>query len=129
MPEDARPELERIKEDSRYLRGTIKEEFVSGESHFSKNSTHLLKAHGTYQQDDRDVRNQRRKGGLEPLYSMMVRSKVPGGRLTPEQYLVHDELADLYGNHTLRITTRQGFQFYSVLKKNLKAVIRGSMKN
>ena len=125
MQEDLRPEMERVKEDSRYLRGTIKEELNADTSHFSRDSTHLLKAHGVYQQDDRDVRIKRRKEGLEPLYFMMVRSKIPGGRLTAEQYLVHDELADRYGNRTLRITTRQGFQFYSVFKKNLKAVIRG----
>ncbi|MBI1978039.1 MAG: NADPH-dependent assimilatory sulfite reductase hemoprotein subunit, partial [Candidatus Omnitrophica bacterium] len=123
-PNDTRPEHERIKEDSNYLRGTIKEELQSDSPHFSRGSNQLLKFHGTYEQDDRDVRIKRRKAGQEPFYMMMVRSKVPGGRLTPDQYLVHDELADLYGNHTLRITTRQGFQFHGVLKKNLKSVIR-----
>lgn len=124
MSQDTRPEMERIKEDSRFLQGTIKEELASETTHFVKATSQLLKAHGTYQQDDRDIRNERRKKGLEPFYTMMVRSKVPGGKLTVEQYLVHDELADQYGNHTLRITTRQGFQFHSVFKKNLKAVIR-----
>ncbi|MBI4373233.1 MAG: NADPH-dependent assimilatory sulfite reductase hemoprotein subunit [Candidatus Omnitrophica bacterium] len=117
--------MERIKGDSNYLRGKIKEELAQDSTHFSRDTSQLLKAHGAYQQDDRDVRIQRRKQGSEPLYTLMVRSKVPGGRLTPEQYLVHDELADQYGNHSLRITTRQGFQFHSVFKKNLKAVIRG----
>ena len=125
MPEDLRPEMERVKQDSRYLRGTIKEELKSDISHFSRDNTHLLKSHGTYQQDDRDVRNKRRKEGQEPLYLMMVRTKVPGGRLTADQYLIHDELANRYGNQTLRITTRQGFQFHGVLKKDLKTVIRG----
>lgn len=125
MPQDSRPEMERIKEDSRYLRGAIKEELTSELAHFSRDSVQLLKAHGAYQQDDRDVRNKRRKEGQEPRYMMMVRSKIPGGRLTAEQYLVHDELADQYGNQTLRITTRQGLQFHGVFKKNLKAVIRG----
>lgn len=125
MSRYTRPEMERIKEDSHYLRGTIKEELAKDSTHFSKDDIQLLKAHGTYQQDDRDVRTERRKQSLEPLYSLMVRSKIPGGRLTAEQYLVQDELADLYGNHTLRITTRQGFQFHSILKKNLKVVIRG----
>lgn len=124
MTNDTRPEMERIKEDSRFLRGTIKQELASEASHFVRDTTQLLKAHGTYQQDDRDVRNERRKKVLEPLYTMMVRSKVPGGRLKAGQYLVHDELADLYGNQSLRITTRQGFQFHSVFKKNLKVVIR-----
>ncbi len=124
MAQDSRPEMERIKEDSVYLRGTIKEEFRSPSSHFLRDTVQLLKAHGTYQQDDRDVRNPRRKVGQEPLYSMMVRSKTPGGRMSAEQYLMFDQLAEQYGNKTLRITTRQGFQFHSVFKKNLKAVIR-----
>jgi len=116
--------MERIKEDSLYLRGTIKEELASPSTHFVKDTAQLLKAHGTYQQDDRDVRNRRRKVGQEPLYSMMVRTKAPGGRLNAEQYLMFDELADQYGNQTLRITTRQGFQFHSIFKKNLKSAIR-----
>lgn len=124
MSIDNRPEMERIKEDSVYLRGTIKEELADGSSHFKRETSQLLKAHGTYQQDDRDVRNKRRKEGHEPLYSMMVRTKAPGGRISAEQYLAFDELTDQYGDHTLRITTRQGIQFYSVFKKNLKQVIR-----
>ncbi len=124
MTNDTRPEMERIKEDSLYLRGTIKEELASPSTHFVKDTAQLLKAHGTYQQDDRDVRNRRRKVGQEPLYSMMVRTKAPGGRLNAEQYLMFDELADQYGNQTLRITTRQGFQFHSIFKKNLKSAIR-----
>ena len=90
MPNDTRPELERIKEDSRYLRGTIKEELEADTTHFSKDTVHLLKAHGAYQQDDRDVRIQRRKEKLGPLYSLMVRSKIPGGRLTADQYLIQN---------------------------------------
>ena len=125
MANDTRPELERIKEDIRYLRGSIKEQLQADQAHFSKDTTHLLKFHGTYQQDDRDVRKQRQKAGEGPLYFMMVRSKVPGGQLTADQYLIHDELANRYGNETLRITTRQGFQFHGVFKKNLKAVILG----
>ena len=124
MTNDTRPEMERIKEDSLYLRGSIKEELISSSTHFQKDTCQLLKSHGTYQQDDRDVRNQRRKAGQEPLYTMMVRTKTPAGRMTADQYLVFDELADQYGNKTLRITTRQGFQFHSVLKQNVKAVIR-----
>jgi len=124
MTQDTRPEMERIKEDSLYLRGTIKEELASPSTHFVKDTAQLLKAHGTYQQDDRDARNRRRKVGQEPLYSMMIRTKAPGGRLNAEQYLMFDELADQYGNQTLRITTRQGFQFHSIFKKNLKSAIR-----
>lgn len=124
MSETIKPEHERVKEESNYLRGKIAEELAQDTTHFSHQTTQLLKFHGAYQQDDRDVRNPRRKEGKEPLYSLMVRSKVPGGRLNADQYLIHDELADRYGNRSLRITTRQGFQFHSVLKHNLKSVIR-----
>ncbi|MBI3313589.1 MAG: NADPH-dependent assimilatory sulfite reductase hemoprotein subunit [Candidatus Omnitrophica bacterium] len=117
--------LETIKENSNFLRGKIKEHLAEDTTHFAKEDKDLLKTHGTYEQDDRDLRQDFLKQGKEPAYSMMVRSKIPGGKLTWEQYLNHNNLADRYGNKTLRITTRQGFQFHGVLKKNLKAVIRG----
>jgi sulfite reductase (ferredoxin) len=112
-----------LKENSKHLRGTIQDSLVQDTTHFTKDETNLLKFHGTYQQDDRDKRQPLAKEGKEAAYSMMVRSKIPGGRLTADQYLAHDKLADQYGNKTLRITTRQGFQFHGVLKKNVKAVI------
>lgn len=120
---------ETLKDKSQFLRGTIQESLKQDTSHFVKDETNLLKFHGTYQQDDRDTRQPLQKEGKEPAYSMMVRSKIPGGRLTSDQYLVHDELADKYGNKTLRITTRQGFQFHGVLKKNVKAVIKSINKS
>ena len=123
-PEKLTP-FEQNKLKSRHLRGTISETLQSGASHFTNDETALLKFHGTYQQDDRDKRQGLLKDNKEPAYSMMVRTKIPGGALTAEQYLAHDELSDKYGNKTLRITTRQGFQFHGVLKKNMKAVIRG----
>ncbi len=123
-PEKISP-VEQNKLDSRYLRGMLKESLAADTTHFTKNETLLLKFHGTYEQDDRDKRQELLKAKQEPAYSMMVRTKIPGGVLTAEQYMVHDELADKYGNKTLRITTRQGFQFHGVLKKNMKAVIRG----
>ncbi len=116
--------LEKTKQNSRYLRGTLQESLASESSHFTSDETYLLKFHGTYQQDDRDLRQALLKEKKEPAYSMMVRSKIPGGVLTAEQYLIHDALSDQYGNGTLRITTRQGFQFHGVLKKNVKRVIR-----
>jgi sulfite reductase (ferredoxin) len=125
MAETIKSVLEEIKENSNHLRGKIREELEAGGDHFTNETAQLLKCHGAYQEDDRDVRSVRRKEGKEPLYSVMVRSKIPGGRLSAEQYLVHDELATRYGNGTLRITTRQDFQFHCVLKKNLKSVIRG----
>jgi sulfite reductase (NADPH) hemoprotein beta-component len=87
--------------------------------HFTEDDNQFLKFHGSYQQDDRDLRKAGKK------YIMMVRSRVPGGVLTGRQYGVFDTLASKYGNHTLRITTRQTIQFHGILKGNLRAVIQG----
>lgn len=114
-----------LKENSRFLRGTVAESLKQNTTHFTGDEANLLKHHGTYQQDDRDLRQDLLKQKKEPAYSMMVRSKIPAGKMTAEQYLTHDELADKYGNKTMRLTTRQGIQFHGVLKKNSKAVIRG----
>ncbi|GAB4204784.1 MAG: NADPH-dependent assimilatory sulfite reductase hemoprotein subunit [Roseiflexaceae bacterium] len=84
----------------------------------------LLKFHGSYQQEDRDKRQERKKQGLGRAWQFMVRTKTPGGRLTAEQYLLADELATTYGNQTLRITTRQAFQFHGVGKAKLKPLIK-----
>lgn len=116
--------LERIKETSRGLRGTLAEELANGESHFTDEARQLLKFHGSYEQDDRDVRRERKRAGLERDYSFMVRSKIPGGVLTADQYLVHDDLAGRYGNGTLRVTTRQGFQLHGVIKGDLRGTVR-----
>ncbi len=115
--------LEGIKESSDGLMGEIRQELAEATASFNKNDAQLLKFHGTYQQDDRDVRNELRKKGEELRYIMMIRTKNPGGRMTAEQYLLQDSLADRYGNRTLRITTRQDFQFHEVKKENLKNVI------
>ncbi len=126
MSEPKKPNpVEDLKSKSQYLRGTIKDSLSQETSHFSKDDGTLLKSHGTYEQDDRDKRQQLLAQKQEPAYSMMVRSKIPGGKLTAEQYLIHDELADKYGDQTMRLTTRQGIQFHGVLKKNVKSVIRG----
>jgi sulfite reductase (ferredoxin) len=116
--------VEKVKEESRGLRGDLGEQLVSGSDHFSDTGAQLLKFHGTYQQEDRDQRRERRGTDSEPHHQFMVRCKIPGGVLTGEQYLVIDELADRYGNGTLRVTTRQGNQFHGVLKGDLKATIR-----
>jgi sulfite reductase (ferredoxin) len=116
--------VEKVKEESRGLRGDLGEQLVSGSDHFSDTGAQLLKFHGTYQQEDRDQRRERRGTDSEPNHQFMVRCKIPGGALTGEQYLVIDELADRYGNGTLRVTTRQGNQFHGVLKGDLKATIR-----
>jgi sulfite reductase (ferredoxin) len=115
--------VEAIKEASRGLYGSLPEELRNDASHFSEEAVQLIKFHGSYQQDDRDARRDRKKVGLEPAYSFMVRSKLPGGVMDAGQYLVHDDLADRYADGTLRVTTRQGFQIYGVLKGNLRGAI------
>ncbi len=117
--------VERVKKESRYLRGQIAEELQRESARFSEEQVQLLKFHGTYQQENRDLRQARKAAGEEKAYQFMVRSRIPGGVLTPEQYLVEDELAGRYANGTLRITTRQGIQLHGVLKGNLHATIHG----
>jgi sulfite reductase (ferredoxin) len=116
--------VEEIKAESHALRGTIQETLRGDESHFSDDEYQLLKFHGTYQQDDRDQRTPRKKQNLDKAWMFMVRSKLPGGALTAEQYLAHDRIAGDLGNGTLRITTRQGFQLHGVLKGDLQECIR-----
>jgi len=115
--------VEEIKSQSYALRGTIQETLVGEGSHFSDDEYQLLKFHGTYQQDDRDQRVPRKKKNLDKAWMFMVRSKLPGGALTAEQYLAHDQIAGDLGNGTLRITTRQGFQLHGVLKGDLQECI------
>jgi sulfite reductase (NADPH) hemoprotein beta-component len=91
----------------------------AGADHFSEDDNQFLKFHGSYQQDDRDLRKTGKK------YIMMVRSRVPGGVMTAKQWQVFDLLASTYGNNTMRITTRQTIQFHGVLKSGLRAVIQG----
>ncbi|GGJ05404.1 sulfite reductase subunit beta [Alicyclobacillus cellulosilyticus] len=118
-------EVEVIKRESRYLRGTLKEALQDGTPSFDEANRQILKFHGVYQQDDRDLRAKLRKEGKDKHYIMMVRARIPGGVLKPEQYLKFDELADKYSEYgTLRITTRQTIQLHGVLKRDLKATIR-----
>ncbi len=116
--------LEQIKASSGLLRGSIGEELDDGGDQFAKDTTQLLKFHGIYQQDDRDVRRERGRLGLGKDFSCMVRASIPGGALTGEQYLVMDRLADAVGNGTLRITTRQGLQYHFVRKGDLRGLVR-----
>ncbi len=116
---------ESIKTESGFLRGTILEglsDEVTGS--LVDDDTQLTKFHGIYQQDDRDVRSERRRKKLEKAFSFMIRVRAPGGLVTPEQWLEMDRLADDYANGTLKLTTRQAFQFHGVLKGNLKKTIR-----
>ena len=117
--------VEHIKIKSNYLRGTIKEgllDEVTGA--ISADDTQLIKFHGSYQQYDRDLEAERKKQKLEPLFQFMIRSRTPAGIATADQWLVFDRLADEYGNGTLKLTTRQAFQWHGVLKKNLKATMQ-----
>ena len=111
--------LERIKKDSNYLRGNIREELKNGEDKFSRKAIEVLKFHGTYQQDDRDSRK-----GRDRHYMFMIRTRLPGGGLTGDQYLELDKIADDYANKTMRITTRQTIQFHGVIKDELKNTLR-----
>jgi sulfite reductase (ferredoxin) len=122
-PPPKRSPVELIKEQSRQLRGTLAEELASNADHFNDQSKQLIKFHGSYQQDNRDARKERHKEGTGKYYMFMVRCKIPGGKVTAQQYLTLDDLAGAHGNGTLRITTRQGFQFHGVLKPHLKDLI------
>src|SRR2546422_7413353 len=124
MTEKPLSAVEKVKEESHGLRGDLAAQLATAGDHFSDAGAQLLKFHGTYQQEDRDQRRALRGTDGEPAHQFMVRCKIPGGVLTGEQYLVIDELADRYGNGTLRVTTRQGNQFHGVLKGDLKATIR-----
>lgn len=115
--------VEMIKAFSNFLRGTIKQELQEDKPFFDENNVQLIKFHGMYQQDDRDKRT-RTKQGMEKVHQLMVRCKIPAGNLTKRQYIAMDDLATQYGNKTLRITTRQSFQFHGVLKKDIKNVIQ-----
>ena len=122
---DALDPTERIKHDSNYLRGTIEQglaDEVTGA--IAESDTKLLKFHGSYMQDDRDVRAIRQKKKLEPAYQFMIRLRMPGGVCTPQQWLALDDIATRYASDTLRITTRQTFQYHGVLKGNLKTTMR-----
>lgn len=113
---------ERLKRESKNLRGTIEQDLqdrITGG--FTADNFQLIRFHGMYQQDDRDIRNERTKQKLEPLHNVMLRARMPGGIITPKQWLAIDKFADestSYGS--IRLTTRQTFQFHGVLKPNIK---------
>ncbi|SFK35567.1 assimilatory sulfite reductase (NADPH) hemoprotein subunit [Rhodanobacter glycinis] len=118
--------MEQLKADSRYLRGTIAESLANRTTGaISDDDTKLLKFHGSYMQDDRDLRDERRRQKLEPDYQFMVRVRLPGGVLTPRQWLDLDQLARAHASSGLRITTRQTFQFHGIAKEHLRDMIGG----
>ncbi|MCU4677128.1 assimilatory sulfite reductase (NADPH) hemoprotein subunit [Catenovulum sp. 2E275] len=118
---------EYIKVNSNYLRGTLEESLanqVTGA--VADDDTQLTKFHGFYMQDDRDIRNERKKQKLEPKHTFMLRARVPGGVIDMQQWLAIDEIAhDLTDYNSIRLTTRQTFQYHGILKRNLKPLIKG----
>lgn len=116
---------EGIKTRSRYLRGTIEEGLANlSTGALSEDDQQLIKFHGSYQQDDRDLRPNRSKHRLEKAYSFMLRIRVPGGVATPKQWLDVDRVAGTYANGTIKLTTRQAFQLHGIIKTNLKRTIK-----
>ncbi|RKP56202.1 assimilatory sulfite reductase (NADPH) hemoprotein subunit [Cohnella endophytica] len=118
-------DVEAIKRRSDYLRGTLNESLLDQiTGSISEDDNRLMKFHGSYMQDDRDVRNERNKQKLEPAYQFMVRVRAAGGIVTPEQWLMMDRIGQKYANGTIRLTTRQSFQLHGVIKWNMKTVIK-----
>ncbi|MGG4441670.1 assimilatory sulfite reductase (NADPH) hemoprotein subunit [Brevibacillus fortis] len=118
-------DVEDIKRQSDYLRGSLTETLedrISGS--IPEDDNRLMKFHGSYMQDDRDLRNERNKQKLEPAYQFMVRVRAAGGVVTPEQWLMMDNIAQQFANGTIRLTTRQSFQLHGVIKWNMKQVIQ-----
>ena len=116
MSEPSKTPVEGIKERSANLRGTIEEglhKAITGS--LADDDTQLTKFHGFYQQDDRDIRDERRQQKLEPLYSFMLRARVPGGVITAEQWKAIDAIARELTGGGLRLTTRQTFQYHGIL--------------
>jgi sulfite reductase (NADPH) hemoprotein beta-component len=121
---------EQLKAESHFLRGHILRDLEDTSSGtITEESSQLTKFHGVYVQDDRDLRAPRRKEGKEKAYIFMARVRVPGGVCTPAQWLALDEIADTYGNGTLKITNRQSFQLHGVIKKDLRPALRAVNKS
>jgi Sulfite reductase, beta subunit (hemoprotein) len=128
MSSEAKPLVanEGLKAASRHLRGTIAEELAdTSTGAISESNSQLTKFHGMYLQDDRDQRIALKKAGKEKAYSFMIRVRLPGGQATPQQWLALDRLAEEYAFPSLRLTTRQTFQFHGVLKGNVKKLVKG----
>ncbi len=111
--------VEVIKENSNYLRGPLAEEMKNDEPFISKEAYQILKFHGSYQQDDRDLRK-----GRDRHWMFMIRGRVAGGRITANQYTAIDDIADRFGDQTIRATTRQTFQLYGIIKNELKSTLQ-----
>jgi sulfite reductase (NADPH) hemoprotein beta-component len=121
---------EHIKIASDYLRGTILEGLADKSTGaIGASDAQLTKFHGTYMQDDRDIRDSLKSQGLEPAYSFMIRCRMPGGVCTPDQWMQMDRIADEHGNSTFKLTTRQTFQFHGIVKKHLKPAMQAINKS
>jgi len=117
--------VEDIKKDSGRLRGTLVASLANPiTGALADDDQTLIKYHGSYQQDDRDIREERRQQKLEPAFSFMIRTRTPGGVVTPEQWLKLDRIATTFAERGLRITTRQAFQFHGVIKGQLKPTMQ-----
>lgn len=122
---EKRSKNEFIKEESRFLRGTIADGLTHPETgSIAEDDTQLLKFHGSYMQDDRDLRSERTKKKMEKAFSFMIRLRIPGGVVTPKQWIALDDIASTYANQTLRLTTRATFQYHGVIKSNLKRTMQ-----
>lgn len=130
LPEEPAPLTnEDMKAASNFLRGTIEEGLADASTGaISASDQQLTKFHGTYMQDDRDLRDERKAQGLEPAYSFMIRCRLDGGVATPKQWLQMDEIASTLGNETMKLTTRQTFQFHGVVKGKLKPAMQAINK-
>ena len=130
LPEEPPPITnEDIKIDSNFLRGTIAEGLKdTSTGAIAASDQQLTKFHGTYMQDDRDLRDERKAQGLEPAYAFMIRCRLNGGVATPSQWLQMDSISSSYGNETMKLTTRQTFQFHGVVKGKLKPAMRSINK-
>ncbi len=117
--------VEGLKDRSDFLREPVASELLLDTTHFTEDAIQILKFHGSYQQDNRDNRVK----GQEKDYQMMLRTRSPGGFIPPQLYLALDDIANEYGNQTIRATTRQGFQLHGILKQNLKAAIAAIVRN
>jgi len=124
MTANEKTKAELLKEESRGLRGNLAVDLVSEETRFGTASETLLKFHGIYQQKDRDRRKPGEPSTGPKPFTLMVRGRIPGGRLTAEQWLKWDQIADRYSTSGLRLTTRQSLQLHGILKSNLKATIK-----
>jgi sulfite reductase (NADPH) hemoprotein beta-component len=118
-------DVEGIKRRTNYLRGSLAESLLDRiTASIPDDDNRLMKFHGSYMQDDRDLRNERQKQKLEPSYQFMVRVRASGGVVTPEQWLALDDIARKYANNTIRLTTRQSFQLHGVIKWQMKSLIQ-----